>query len=368
MKRWYLSYENVLSLGCDNANVMTGKNKGVYGYFLKKQPQLYYAGCPCHIIHLAAEKGAAKLNAKVDELLIDVYHYLEESSVRQDSLKFYQDLNCKDQRKMLKHACTRCLSLGVCLNRLLDQWKALNDFIESEESMYKKPEKAKTNEDKTDSVADVDKSKKPADKCEKRTSTISTDSTRDKSKTKKPTSFQDIFGAPLKRSTKGNNVVLEAEMEIVPSANNTSNKPSSVTTEKVKESDDSSQKQPDRLHRIYKCMSSAECKLICLFLKHTIPVFDEVNLFLQEEKPLIHLLRSILEGLLRKLLVRFMKPSAMKDKSVRQVNFKDCSQQKDDSNLVLGSETRDYHDKKQTQVVCLPRSYRRFIWTFVVTL
>lgn len=166
-----------------------------------------------------------------------------------------------------------------------------------------------------------------------------------------------MFGVPLKRSSKGKDIVLESEKEPVVttcSSSKTGPKSSSGNTGKVKDTDAHSQKQPERLNRIYKCMTSAEFKLNCLFLKHSIPVFDEVNLLLQEERPLIHRLRSILEGLLRKLLVRFMKPNAMKENTLRQVNFKDRSQQKQDCNLVLGSEAREYMTKNSSRLSAKP--------------
>lgn len=42
-------WKNCLALGSDNAPVMSGKQKGVFGFLQKKQPDLYFAGCPCHL-------------------------------------------------------------------------------------------------------------------------------------------------------------------------------------------------------------------------------------------------------------------------------------------------------------------------------
>ena len=35
----------------------------------------YYRGCPCRLIHLAAEKAAGEFHVSVEELLIDLYYF-----------------------------------------------------------------------------------------------------------------------------------------------------------------------------------------------------------------------------------------------------------------------------------------------------
>lgn len=49
-----------------------------------------------------------------------------------------------DQRKMLKHVCTRWLSIGRCLDRLLTNWTSLLHFCREEN---KKTEKRSKKED-----------------------------------------------------------------------------------------------------------------------------------------------------------------------------------------------------------------------------
>ena len=71
-----------MCFAADNASVMMGKCKGVAAFLVKKGPSLYILGCACHLIHLAAGKAASALTVKVDELLVDVYYYLDKSSNR----------------------------------------------------------------------------------------------------------------------------------------------------------------------------------------------------------------------------------------------------------------------------------------------
>ncbi|KAK7094014.1 hypothetical protein V1264_007690 [Littorina saxatilis] len=75
-------WQNCMALGCDNAPVMTGHTNGVFGNMKTKQPHLYLSGCPCHLIHRAAQKAASELPLKIDEILVDIYFYFEHSSKR----------------------------------------------------------------------------------------------------------------------------------------------------------------------------------------------------------------------------------------------------------------------------------------------
>jgi hypothetical protein len=92
--------------------------------------KLFFKGCPCHLINLAAEKGAACLPVKVDEYLLDIFLCLEKSAKRKDMLKQFQQLT--EMRKILKRVCTRWLSPGRCLARLLQEWEPLTSQFKSE--------------------------------------------------------------------------------------------------------------------------------------------------------------------------------------------------------------------------------------------
>ena len=51
-----IPWENCLALGADNAPVMVGKDKGVYGHMCRKNPSIFMAGCVCHLIHICRRK------------------------------------------------------------------------------------------------------------------------------------------------------------------------------------------------------------------------------------------------------------------------------------------------------------------------
>ena len=114
-----LNWENCLSLGSDNAPVMSGNKRGVLGFIHEKNSETYFAGCPVHLLHIAAKKGAQNIPVAVEDTLTDIYYYLKHSSKRQTELKEIQDMCGTQNLKVLKHVPTRWLSLGQCLSRLL---------------------------------------------------------------------------------------------------------------------------------------------------------------------------------------------------------------------------------------------------------
>lgn len=78
----------------------------------------------------------------------------------------------------------------------------------------------------------------------------------------------------------------------------------------------------NKVNAIYDVTRSPTNELYALFLSYTVNVFDEVILGLQEEDPKVHVLRRMLHKMIRKLLNRCVKPSAMIGKSVGEVQCK----------------------------------------------
>ena len=75
-----------MSLGADNANVMQGLLKGVAAFVKQIPPSVFVLGCPCHLMHLAAETACEQLPV-VENILIDVFYYLDKSSNRHQDFK-----------------------------------------------------------------------------------------------------------------------------------------------------------------------------------------------------------------------------------------------------------------------------------------
>ena len=52
-----LDWDNVVSVGLDNTNINVGSRNSLRTKILAENPQIFIAGCRCHLAHLAAEKG-----------------------------------------------------------------------------------------------------------------------------------------------------------------------------------------------------------------------------------------------------------------------------------------------------------------------
>ncbi|KAL8564482.1 hypothetical protein ACOMHN_017624 [Nucella lapillus] len=142
-----VSWDNCIAFGSDNAPVMTGQNKGVFAFVTDKNRNVYLAACTLHLVHIGAKKGAACL-PPVEEILVDIYYFFQKSTLRQSNLRELQGLYDVEQRKMLKHGCTRWLSIARCIKRLLESWEPLKHLFYKELKTKKAAEEKKKSREK----------------------------------------------------------------------------------------------------------------------------------------------------------------------------------------------------------------------------
>jgi hypothetical protein len=298
LERFAIPVSNCIGLVADNAPVMMGCKSGVFGILQQHQKDLINIGCSCHLLNLAAEKGASCLSLNVDELLIDIYYYLQKSSKRKEKLKVFQELHNSETKKILKHVCTRWLSLGRCLNRLLSQWDALVSFFKEEIS---------------------DKNKNSS----LRFYTIPKKKSNNPSASAEPNTSCAKFSNVKKR---------KADIAYLAEATKKS--------KKVKGSESSSTSVLTREERLFYLLTSDINKAFCLFLCYITPSFDKVNSVLQSDTPLIHKLRSILLDFFKQMLSKFVKPAIIGEASdILSVDYQNVDNQKLDGDLLIGSET-----------------------------
>ncbi|KAH6933377.1 hypothetical protein HPB50_014486 [Hyalomma asiaticum] len=72
---------------------MVGKKNGVAAVLKEAQENFLVFGCQCHLISLAAEKGAPCLPVKFDKVLVDIFFYLEKSAERKDRLAEFEGMH-----------------------------------------------------------------------------------------------------------------------------------------------------------------------------------------------------------------------------------------------------------------------------------
>ena len=127
-----LKWDHMLSLSADNTNSMSGQHEGVYGHILRVNPNCHFSGCICHLLDLVAKKAHKKLACDIDELIISIYYYLENSDVRQLEYKMVQELNGENVAAAIKHVKTRWLSLRTVLPYYLSHWSSLKNHFRAE--------------------------------------------------------------------------------------------------------------------------------------------------------------------------------------------------------------------------------------------
>ena len=134
LEKFNLDWKNCLALGSDNAAVMAGRKEGVFGRIKEKHSNIYFAGCVCHLLHIAAKNATNSLPVDFDDVLIDMYYYLKNSAKRQTELKIAQELCGDDNLKVLKYVPTRWLSMkqSLCIDRLLALRKSLKSYFDHE--------------------------------------------------------------------------------------------------------------------------------------------------------------------------------------------------------------------------------------------
>ena len=372
LEAFQIPITNCLALSCDNAPVMIGEKSGVITVLKKTNENICALGCCCHLINLAAEKGSASLPFKIDEILVDIYYYLEKSSNRKERLKELQKLCDNDVHKILKHVCTRWLSVNTCLTRLVEQWLPVTTFFKEEcnkqkntnsISFYHIPKKMKTElSAKTSEPVPVSQSACPISESKaknasklilKTTSEYSSSmkkiengnkpkikSTCSVSKSKATNASKSLLKTTSACSSSKRKVENAGKsMSKIQSASSIS-KSKVATKRKANQLTKIDENYLAREERIFYFLSSNYNKALCCFLLNSIGILDKTNVFLQSQSPQIHVLRTVLLDLFRDILIRFVKPEVIKEcASYLDVDYQKVSNQKSDCDLIIGNDT-----------------------------
>ena len=120
---------NIIGYSSDTTNVMFGQYNSVVQLLKSEFSYIQAVKCSCHLIHLVSSYAASKLPKSVEDLCRDVYAHFHRSSKRQDVFKQFQAFFGVEPHKLLSPAQTRWLSLQECVNRILEQYVALNSYF-----------------------------------------------------------------------------------------------------------------------------------------------------------------------------------------------------------------------------------------------
>lgn len=133
LQQFGVCWSNCVSAGVDNTSVNLGKRNSIMSRVTKKNPAVFFNGCPCHIVHNIASKAsdsyARVTGFDVDDFCIDVYYWFEKSIKRKQSLSDFRSLCDSAYAKMLKHVSTRWLSLESAVSRILLKYAGLKSYF-----------------------------------------------------------------------------------------------------------------------------------------------------------------------------------------------------------------------------------------------
>ena len=126
-----IQWKSVTGLGVDNTNVNIGKHDSIKSRVLEKEPKIAVVGCPCHMLHNAAGKGATEFGNitkfDVEDHCIDLFYWFDKSTKRKGALKEYFEF-C-----VIKYISVRWLCLERCIERELKKYVALKSYFCPEE-------------------------------------------------------------------------------------------------------------------------------------------------------------------------------------------------------------------------------------------
>ena len=361
LKENNISWNKVLCFSADNAAVMTGSISGTAAFIRKAIPNAYIMGCLCHRLHLAAEKGAKQLTFSPEDLLIPIYYYLEKSSKRHKEFKQIQIMCSVETHTILKHICTRWLSMERALGRLLEQWVPLQVSFKGEaelgtkkrkgsescgpsqakrlkvtKSSAKNPSRSLTSNTTSSSIKKSSIS--ATHSSAKTTSRSLTSNTSSSSMKKSSTSVTHSSAKTTSRSLTSNT----ASSSMKKSSTSATHTCSSAKTTCSNKSNKEAVQTISKAGEIYAKLNN-KYKMYCIFLLDTISMFNRLNVELQEEAPKIHLVHEKLQNFLRDVMVRFVKPCVLASAiSLEQCEYKVVDNQKLDDELILGQSVREF--------------------------
>ena len=102
------------------------------------QGLVYVGTCNIHIVHNSFGKGVDKYGKNAEQLVIDLHSLFKYSAARRQDYRELQ-LNLDVEIMLfIEHSSLRWLSIGPAVRRILEQWKAIVQFVKFLKSDPKK--------------------------------------------------------------------------------------------------------------------------------------------------------------------------------------------------------------------------------------
>ena len=132
-----IDWNHCVAIGMDNTSVNMGVHNSIKSRVLNKNSSVHVNGCPCHIVHNTAGKGAEDYatvtSFDIEDFLVDLYHYFDKSSKRKVTLEEFCLFCEQEYKKIIKYVSTRWLSLEAAVTRSLKIHPSLKSYFLSAE-------------------------------------------------------------------------------------------------------------------------------------------------------------------------------------------------------------------------------------------
>ncbi|XP_037792079.1 uncharacterized protein LOC119587413 [Penaeus monodon] len=122
---------NFIGFAADGASNIMGEHNSLSSRLRANLPGLSVFRCICHSIHLCASEAAKTLPRQCEDLIRHIYTYFAHSAKRKYEFKQFQTLFELKPHKILHASQTRWLSLHQAVERVLEQWEALQEYFKS---------------------------------------------------------------------------------------------------------------------------------------------------------------------------------------------------------------------------------------------
>ncbi|XP_078282406.1 uncharacterized protein LOC144608476 [Rhinoraja longicauda] len=134
LEKYKLDIRQVTAYAAGNANVNTGKHHSVYHLLSSANNRILKANCPAHIVHNACKHASDQLSVDIETIVLKVYSHFSISASRREELRSFFAFVDVEWREILRHFCTRWLSLHPAVGRLLQSWPVLTSHFRSLET------------------------------------------------------------------------------------------------------------------------------------------------------------------------------------------------------------------------------------------
>ena len=94
-KAFSLDWDNCVTYSSDNRNPMIGQLNSLFQNIQIAQggQKIFDVGCPCHLAHVCAAKGAKELAVNVKDFVIEIYYYFRSSAKPKYQLWKFMNFN-----------------------------------------------------------------------------------------------------------------------------------------------------------------------------------------------------------------------------------------------------------------------------------